>query len=148
MTSSLPRPDLAELESSELAALLEARGCRPFHARQIFRWIYRRGLTDFAAMTDLARPLREALHADFVISTPRVDGRDRSTDGTQKLRLELADGRHVEAVYIPDSPGETFCVSTQVGCAMQCAFCLTGRMGLVRHLTAGEIVRPGPRPGA
>ncbi len=62
-----------------------------------------------------------------------------SSDGTTKYLLRLADGRHIEAVYIPDTPAQTFCISTQVGCAMGCAFCLTGKMGLVRHLTAGEI---------
>jgi len=131
--------DVAELELAELEAWLEARGIRPFHARQIFRWIYRRGVSDFAAMTDLARPLREALAADLVVSTPRVAGHERSSDGTRKFLLELRDGRHIEAVFIPDSPAQTFCVSTQAGCAMNCAFCLTGKMGLVRNLSAGEI---------
>lgn len=139
MTSAPPRPDLAELESSELASLFEARGWASFHARQVFGWIYRRGVTDFAAMTDLARLLREALRAELTVSTPRIDARERSTDGAQKFRLALSDDRLIEAVYIPDSPGETLCISSQVGCAMQCAFCLTGRMGFVRHLTAGEI---------
>ena len=139
MTAPASRPDIAELERAELEALLEARGTRPFHARQIFRWVYRRGITDFAAMTDLSRTLRETLSAGFEVSTPRTAGREQSADGTEKLLLELKDGRHVEAVFIPDSPAQTFCISTQVGCAMQCAFCLTGRMGLARHLTAGEI---------
>jgi 23S rRNA (adenine2503-C2)-methyltransferase len=139
VTAPPTQPDVAELERAELEAWLEARGIRPFHARQIFRWIYRGGVSDFAAMTDLARPLREVLAAELVVSTPRVAGVARSSDGTRKLLLELGDGRHVEAVFIPDSPARTLCISTQVGCAMNCAFCLTGRMGLVRNLTAGEI---------
>jgi 23S rRNA (adenine2503-C2)-methyltransferase len=75
----------------------------------------------------------------FQVSTPAIAGRQDSADGTVKFALALADGRRIESVYIPDSPADTFCISTQVGCAMKCAFCLTGKMGLARHLTAGEI---------
>jgi 23S rRNA (adenine2503-C2)-methyltransferase len=139
VTSSSVRPDVAELEPAELEAWFERHGVRAFHARQIFRWVYRRGITDFGAMTDLARPLRERLATELVISTPRIAHRERSTDGTEKFLLALGDGRHIESVFIPDSPANTLCLSTQVGCAMRCAFCLTGKMGLTRHLTAGEI---------
>jgi len=90
-------------------------------------------------MTDLPKDLRAALARDFTIATPQVESRERSNDGTEKFLLRLADGRHIEAVFIPDTPAMTFCISTQVGCAMACAFCLTGKMGLVRNLTAGEI---------
>lgn len=134
------RPDIAELERPALEAALAARGHPRFHARQIFRWLYRRGVTDADAMTDLSRELRAALASDFIVSTPALAHRDRSVDGTEKFLLTLADGRRVESVFIPDTPGMTLCISTQVGCAMACAFCLTGRMGLVRNLTAGEIV--------
>jgi 23S rRNA (adenine2503-C2)-methyltransferase len=135
-----PAPhDLAELEPAELEALLAESGSEAFHARQIFRWIYRYGVTDFGRMTDLSRTLRVRLQDEFVISTPRVVSDETSTDGTRKLALELADGRRIESVYIPDTPAMTFCISTQVGCAMGCGFCLTGKMGLVRNLTAGEI---------
>ena len=132
--------DLAELELSELEAALQARGVEPFHARQIFRWLYKRGVTDLDRMTDIGRTLRETLQSDFTITTPVVTGDERSTDGTRKLLLEFADRRRVESVFIPDTPSMTFCISTQVGCAMSCGFCLTGKMGLVRNLTAGEIV--------
>jgi 23S rRNA (adenine2503-C2)-methyltransferase len=91
-------------------------------------------------MTNLSRPLRSQLAAMFVIVTPRVVSDERSVDGTRKFALELADGRRIESVFIPDTPSMTFCISTQVGCAMACGFCLTGKMGLVRNLTAGEIV--------
>jgi 23S rRNA (adenine2503-C2)-methyltransferase len=131
--------DIAELEPVELEALLAASGCEPFHARQIFRWVYRYGVTDFGRMTDLSRTLRQRLHDEFVINTPRIVSDETSSDGTRKLALELADGRRIESVFIPDTPSMTFCVSTQVGCAMGCGFCLTGKMGLVRNLTAGEI---------
>jgi 23S rRNA (adenine2503-C2)-methyltransferase len=132
-------PDLAELELPSLEAALQAAGFEPFHARQLFRWIYKRGVIDVERMTDLSRALRGHLQAAFTLSTPRVVGDQRSTDGTRKFVLELGDQRQIEAVFIPDTPAMTFCISTQVGCAMACGFCLTGQMGLVRHLTAGEI---------
>jgi 23S rRNA (adenine2503-C2)-methyltransferase len=97
-------------------------------------------VTDIDQMTDLPRDLRAALAEAFTIDTPQIISRDRSSDGTEKFALRLADGRAVESVFIPDTPAMTFCISTQVGCAMACAFCLTGKMGLVRNLTAGEIV--------
>jgi len=134
-----PRPDLAELEPLELEAALDARGVEKFHARQLYRWIYKRGVTDFERMTDLSRTLRARLPDEFVVSTPRVVSDETSVDGTRKFVLELADGKRIESVFIPDTPAMTFCISTQVGCAMACDFCLTGKMGLVRHLTAGEI---------
>jgi 23S rRNA (adenine2503-C2)-methyltransferase len=134
------RFDLAELDRPALEAALDARGHQRFHARQIFRWIYRHGVTDVETMTDLSRGLRTTLAQQFTLTTPALAHRETSSDGTEKFLLRLADGRHIEAVFIPDTPANTFCISTQVGCAMACAFCLTGKMGLVRHLTAGEIV--------
>ena len=131
--------DLAELELTELERALDERGVARFHARQLYRWVYRRGVTDFDRMTDLSRPLRAQLQSEFVISTPRIVSDETSVDGTRKFVLELADTRRIESVFIPDTPSMTFCISTQVGCAMACGFCLTGKMGLVRNLTAGEI---------
>ena len=136
---STSQPDLANLERRELETALEQRGHKRFHARQIFGWIYRRGVSDVAAMTDLSRDLRAALAAEFAVTTPQVVTRERSTDGTEKFLLQLVDGRQIESVFIPDTPSMTFCLSTQVGCAMACSFCLTGKMGLVRNLSAGEI---------
>ena len=101
--------------------------------------MYARGVTDFAQMTDIGQALRKSLADAFTIGTPVIETRQTSSDGTTKFLLRLHDGRHVEAVYIPDTPAQTFCISTQVGCAMNCGFCLTGKMGLVRNLTAGEI---------
>ena len=131
--------DVADLELHELEAALAGFGRPTFHARQIFQWIYRRGVTDFGLMTDLPRDLRENLGRQFRIGSPEIVRQERSGDGTTKLLLELADGKRIESVCIPDSPGDTFCLSTQVGCAMRCAFCLTGKMGIDRNLSAGEI---------
>ena len=138
--STCSRTDLAEADLPELEDLLTGVGAARFHARQLFQWIHRRGITDLASMTDLGRDLRAKLAEKFRISTPAIVRRDQSNDGTAKFLLQLQDGNLVESVYIPDTPSNTFCLSTQVGCAMKCAFCLTGRMGIVRNLTAGEIV--------
>jgi 23S rRNA (adenine2503-C2)-methyltransferase len=147
-----PRTDIAELELPALEAALDAIGRPRYHGRQIFRWVHRRGVVDFAAMSDLGRELRGELARDFRVGTPEVVGREQSVDGTTKFLLQLADGKLIESVFIPDTPGgpereddgreprATFCISSQVGCAMGCAFCLTGKMGIDRNLTAGEIV--------
>jgi 23S rRNA (adenine2503-C2)-methyltransferase len=137
MTAS--RLDLAELDLSEMESALESRGHERFHARQLYRWIYKRGITDFELMTDLSKTLRARLPTEFEVVTPDVVSDQCSVDGTRKFVLELGDKRCIEAVFIPDTPAMTFCISTQVGCAMGCGFCLTGKMGLVRNLTAGEI---------
>ena len=132
--------DIAELEPAELEVAIGELGAQPFHAHQIYRWIHRRGIADFARMTDLSLGLRQQLEDRFVVGTPTVEKRQRSTDGTEKFLLRLNDGQMVESVFIPDTPRQAFCVSTQVGCAMRCGFCLTGKMNLARNLTAGEIV--------
>ena len=139
MLTNIPL-DVAETELPELERALADLGSPRFHARQIFQWIYRRGVTDFGEMTDLGIELRSRLAQQMRIATPEVARRERSVDGTTKFLLRLADGKFIEAVCIPDSPGDTLCLSTQVGCAMRCAFCLTGKMGIDRNLTAGEIV--------
>ena len=133
-------PDLVEHEREALERALAELGYPRFHAGQVFRWMYRRGITNVGEMTDLPRELRAALADRFRLSTPAVVHREKSVDGTEKFALRLNDGRVIESVFIPDTPAMTFCISTQVGCAMACAFCLTGKMGLVRNLTAGEIV--------
>jgi len=137
--STTSRIDIAETELHELEGALAELGHPRFHARQIFQWVYKRGLSDFAQMSDLPRELRAHLASACVVTAPAVERVERSTDGTTKFLLRLADGKHIESVYIPDTPAQTFCISTQVGCAMRCAFCLTGKMGIDRNLTAGEI---------
>src|SRR5215510_13053646 len=109
------RIDLAELDRPALEAALTERGHESFRARQLFAWIYRRGVTDLDAMTDLSRELRATLAANFTLTTPEVVNRERSSDATEKFLLRLADGRQIESVFIPDTPSMTFCLSTQVG---------------------------------
>ena len=133
------KTDLAGLELKELEDFVQSLGHKKFHAKQIYHWIWKRGVTDFAEMTNLSRELRAALAEKAIVSLPEVVQHQVSEDGTQKFVLRLADGKQIESVFIPDTPKQTFCVSTQVGCAMGCAFCLTGKMGLLRHLTAAEI---------
>src|SRR5687767_320417 len=133
------RHDLAEMELTELEQALESMGHPRFHARQVFQWVHKRGVTDFTGMTDLGRELRATLAAAFRIVTPELVRKDTSSDGTTKFLLRLEDGQLIESVFIPDTPANTFCLSTQVGCAMKCGFCLTGKMGIIRNLTAGEI---------
>ena len=133
------RINAAETDLQDLEQALDALGRPRFHGRQIFQWIHKRGVTDFNAMSDLGRDLRAQLARELTVATPEVVKKEESVDGTTKLLLRLADGKQIEAVYIPDTPAQTFCISTQVGCAMKCAFCLTGKMGIDRNLTAGEI---------
>jgi 23S rRNA (adenine2503-C2)-methyltransferase len=133
------KTDPQNLERSELEQAVAELGTPRYRGRQIFHWIYRRGVTDFQAMTNLGLEDRKALSAHFAVEGPAIVSRQTSVDGTIKFLLRLGDGREIEAVYIPDTPAQTFCISTQVGCAIGCGFCLTGRMGLTRHLTAGEI---------
>ncbi|MCC7185095.1 MAG: 23S rRNA (adenine(2503)-C(2))-methyltransferase RlmN [Acidobacteria bacterium] len=131
--------DFSEYERPELEAVAVGLGLPAFRGRQLFQWIHQRDVTSFAAMTDLPAAVRTSLASSAVVSEPALETKQVSSDGTTKFLLKLADGRRIEAVYIPDTPNQTFCISTQVGCAMACGFCLTGKMGLIRHLTAGEI---------
>ena len=140
MTIPSRQHDVSGLEMHELESLLEDMGAAPFHARQIYRWIHRKFVTDIGRMTDLSGSLRERLAETIRIDSPGVIETRVSKDGTTKVGLQLPDGAAIEAVFIPDSPGQALCISTQVGCAVGCTFCLTGKMGLTRHLSAGEIV--------
>lgn len=134
------RENLYGRSRDELARLLEPLTVRKFHVRQVQAWIHGRGECDFARMTDLPSALRGALAERFRIDRPRVERRQLSRDGTVKYLFRLEDGQPVEAVYIPEARRITFCISSQIGCPLACTFCLTGRMGLVRNLSPGEIV--------
>jgi 23S rRNA (adenine2503-C2)-methyltransferase len=124
---------------SELGEVLRPLSSRPFHAGQLFSWIYARRETDFRRMTDLPGAIRAELTRRFRVAPPEAARRETSRDGTVKYLLRLEDGRTVESVYLPEPRRVTFCISSQIGCPLACTFCLTGKMGLVRNLTAGEI---------
>ncbi|WP_070157863.1 23S rRNA (adenine(2503)-C(2))-methyltransferase RlmN [Sphingobium phenoxybenzoativorans] len=126
------RDTLAEAGLDEKQAKLRAK--------QLFHWLYHRGETDFAQMTDLAKPMRAWMAARFVIGRPQVVEAQVSNDGTRKWLLRSDDGQDYEMVFIPDADRGTLCVSSQVGCTLNCRFCHTGTMRLVRNLTPGEIV--------
>ncbi|MFN3862945.1 MAG: 23S rRNA (adenine(2503)-C(2))-methyltransferase RlmN [Erythrobacter sp.] len=132
----LPRPRIRELLEQ---AGLDAKAAK-LRAKQLFHWIYHRGQIDFAAMTDIAKPMRPWLAERFVIGRPDVIEAQHSVDGTRKWLLRTADGHDFEMVFIPDETRGTLCVSSQVGCTLTCSFCHTGTMRLVRNLTPGEIV--------
>jgi 23S rRNA (adenine2503-C2)-methyltransferase len=132
----LPRPRIRELFAE---AGLDAKAAK-LRAKQVFHWLYHRGVTDFEAMTDIAKPTRPWLAERFVIGRPDVVEAQHSIDGTRKWLLRTADGHDFEMVFIPDEARGTLCVSSQVGCTLTCSFCHTGTMRLVRNLTPGEIV--------
>src|SRR5215472_11937222 len=134
------RRGLIGLERAELAAELAGIGAPAFRARQLWHWIYHRGATEFAAMTSLAKPLREKLAARYELSRPATSRCLTSIDGTRKWLLRFTDGEEVETVHIPEEDRGTLCVSSQVGCTLTCSFCHTGTQRLVRNLTAEEIV--------
>jgi 23S rRNA (adenine2503-C2)-methyltransferase len=119
---------------------MTAFGAEPFRARQLWHWIYHRGETDFAAMTNLAKGFREQLSQSYELSRPAVSRALASADGTRKWLLRFADRQEVETVHIPESDRGTLCVSSQVGCTLNCTFCHTGTQLLVRNLGAAEIV--------
>ncbi len=131
--------NLRDYTLEELEALFLERGLPAFRGRQVFRWLTTPGLSSFEQMTDLPKPLRAELAEEFSIALPEVAKEEVSQDGTRKLALRLSDGEIIECVLIPEADHYTLCVSSQVGCAMGCAFCLTARMGFRRNLTPGEI---------
>jgi 23S rRNA (adenine2503-C2)-methyltransferase len=138
--TSPPATDLLGLTLPRLRDTLAPVVDRSFRADQIYHAIHHRGVTDFAAMTELAAPLRRELAERFRVALPAVRERQESGDGTTKYLLSLADGASIEAVDIPDGERRTLCLSSQAGCALACAFCVTGFWGAGRNLTAGEIV--------
>ena len=133
--------DLRSLSHAELTEfVVEDLGESRFRADQLFRWVHQRGVTSFDQMTDLKRELRERLVKLATLETLEVDLVQVSKDGTRKLRLVGREGAVFESVLIPDGDKLTQCISSQVGCAIDCDFCATAKLGLVRNLTSGEIV--------
>ena len=138
------RVDLIGMSMKRLIELFNEAGLDAKQAKlrgkQVFHWLYHRGVTDFEAMTDIAKTMRPWLAERFVIGRPDVVEAQHSTDGTRKWLLKTDDGHEFEMVFIPDADRGTLCVSSQVGCTLNCTFCHTGTMRLVRNLTPGEIV--------
>ncbi len=138
------RVDLIGLPRKRIAELFEEAGLdakqAKLRAKQVFHWLYHRGVTEFEAMTDIAKTMRPWLAERFVIGRPEVIEAQHSSDGTRKWLLRTADAHDFEMVFIPDADRGTLCVSSQVGCTLNCRFCHTGTMRLVRNLTPGEIV--------
>ncbi|MBZ0158851.1 23S rRNA (adenine(2503)-C(2))-methyltransferase RlmN [Candidatus Methylomirabilis sp.] len=132
--------DLKGLSLEEIERFIVGHGEPAYRGRQLFHWIYGRGASTFAEMTDLPIALRAKLAEQASIGTIILAAREVSQDGARKYLFSCADGRQIETVLIPDEGRLTVCLSTQVGCALACAFCLTGTMGFVRHLQSGEIV--------
>lgn len=137
--NDIPKTDIKDLTKQELASWLHDHGLRSFHTDQIFKWIYIRQADSFHTMTDLSKAARSLLSLHFII--PRLDIKDmvKSEDGSQKYLFQLTDGRYIESVLIPEKDHYTLCISTQVGCAQGCLFCMTAKAGFVRNLTPGEI---------
>jgi 23S rRNA (adenine2503-C2)-methyltransferase len=138
------RTNLLGLPPAELEAFVVGLGEKPFRARQLLTWIYKRRVGDFAEMTDLGKELRARLAAVAEVAPPEIVTEEVSADGTRKwlLRAGRSDNREqaIETVFIPEPGRGTLCISSQVGCALDCAFCSTGAQGFNRNLTAAEIV--------
>ncbi|HEX2567066.1 MAG TPA: 23S rRNA (adenine(2503)-C(2))-methyltransferase RlmN [Burkholderiales bacterium] len=132
--------NLLDLDAEGLARFFEGLGEKPFRARQVLRWIHRAGVSDFAAMSDLARPLREKLSRAACIEVPAVVGDSTAEDGTRKWLVKVDDANAVESVFIPETSRGTLCVSSQAGCVLDCAFCSTGKQGFNRNLRTSEII--------
>ena len=132
--------NLLDFDAAQLAAYVDSLGEKPFRARQLLRWIHRRGAREFDAMSDLAKSLRTKLSQQAHISCPGVLSDVVAADGTRKWLLDVGLGNAIEAVFIPEEDRGTLCISTQAGCAVNCVFCSTGRQGFNRNLTTAEII--------
>jgi 23S rRNA (adenine2503-C2)-methyltransferase len=134
------KKNLLDFDVQQLTAWFAENGEKPFRAKQVLRWIYKSGESDFKAMSDLAVSLREKMQLIACIQTPSVLKEALANDGTRKWLLDVSTGNAVETVYIPEAERGTLCVSTQAGCALDCAFCSTGKQGFSRNLSVAEII--------
>lgn len=137
---AVERTNLLDLDREALRAFFVDLGEKPFRAEQVLKWIYHHGETDFAAMTNIAGPLRQRLAESAEVRPPEVVTCRDSADGTRKWLFRLDGGNSIECVFIPEEDRNTLCISTQVGCALDCSFCATARAGFNRNLTTAEIV--------
>ncbi|HEX7953774.1 MAG TPA: 23S rRNA (adenine(2503)-C(2))-methyltransferase RlmN [Burkholderiales bacterium] len=132
--------NLLDLDAERLAAFFTEIGEKPFRARQVMRWIHQFGQSEFANMSDLSKGLRGKLESGATVRAPSVTADSTASDGTRKWLLSVGAANGIETVFIPETGRGTLCVSSQVGCALECAFCSTGRQGFNRNLTVGEII--------
>ena len=132
--------NLLDFDAKGLASFFTEIGEKPFRARQLLRWMHQSGQADFNRMSDLAKGLRDKLTATAVIEPPRVISDHAAVDGTRKWLLSVGADNGIETVYIPETNRGTLCISSQVGCALACTFCSTGRQGFNRNLTVAEII--------
>ncbi len=140
MSFAVTKPNLLGFSRARLEAFFVRRDQAPFRASQVIKWIHARGVIDFNAMTNLSLELRKTLRESFEIAVPECVKEQVSADGTMKWLLRLDDENAIETVYIPESGRGTLCMSSQVGCALDCTFCATARQGFNRNLSAAEIV--------
>lgn len=134
------KPNLLDLDAAGLGAWLAGMGEKPFRARQVLRWLHQFGERDFARMSDVAKSLRGGLVDLAEVRVPQILRDTTAADGTRKWLLDVGDGNAVESVFIPEDNRGTLCISTQAGCALDCAFCSTGKQGFNRNLSTGEII--------
>ena len=132
--------NLLDFDAEGLTAWFAQQGEKPFRARQVLRWMHQRGESDFNAMTDVAKSLREKLAATAAVSPAPTVSDKLSDDGTRKFLFDVGDRNAVETVFIPENDRGTLCISSQAGCALECAFCSTGRQGFNRNLSTAEII--------
>lgn len=140
MNDISPKTDIKELTRDELILWLKLRDIKSYRANQILKWVYLRQADSFDVMTDVKMEIREQLSRHFSIQRLEKVALETSKDGSRKYLFKLTDGKHIESVFIPEKDHYTLCISSQVGCAQGCRFCLTARGGFVRNLTKGEII--------
>lgn len=135
-----PKINLLNYSRKNLERLLQDMGEKPFRSSQVIKWIHQMGLTDFEGMTNLSKSLRQKLTAETEIQLPDVVWNQASSDGTHKWLIKLSDGNCIETVFIPEQNRGTLCISSQVGCALNCSFCSTAKQGFNRNLSVAEII--------
>jgi len=132
--------NLLNFNQPQLATWFAEQGEKPFRAKQLMRWMHRFGVHDFEQMTDIAKVLREKLARETEITLPNVQLEQVSNDGTRKWLIGTDTANSIETVFIPEDDRGTLCISSQVGCALECTFCSTGRQGFNRNLSVSEII--------
>lgn len=134
------KTNLLNFDLNGLTQYFAQMGEKPFRAKQVMRWMHQSGVSDFDEMTDLAKSLRAKLHEYAVVEVPQLMAAQESSDGTRKWLLDVGTGNGVETVFIPEAERGTLCISSQIGCALECTFCSTGRQGFNRNLSTAEII--------